>query len=81
MSEILDTLMKVLGPGSGILALALFGLGWLFTQNQKLHARNLEILEQVLPLVATFPAAVERLTQATAAITTATAVCASKRGN
>jgi hypothetical protein len=48
-----------------MLTLSLAALGWLFRQNQSLHAKNLEILSQVLPLASTFPAAVDRLVQAT----------------
>lgn len=76
MESTLTTLTQILGPGSGILALALFGLGWLFVQNQRLHAKNLEILGQVMPLVSTFPPAVERLTRATETLERAQAVCA-----
>lgn len=59
--DVISPIASALGTDRGFLILAFAAIVYLYLQTQALHRKNLEILQQVMPIVATIPAAIERL--------------------
>lgn len=63
--DVITPIAATMGTDRGFLILAFAAIVYLYLQTQALHRKNLEILQQVMPIVATIPAAIERLTVVT----------------
>lgn len=76
--DVLTPIAGVINTDRGFLVLAFGAIVYLYLQTQALHRKNLEILQQVLPILATLPSLIEKLTAATHTIELTTQFCRPK---